>query len=518
MPPIHRNAPCPCGSGKKYKKCCLNKEGTSPSRDSFWKGDRRAYIPLIAIFALSVILRCYGYSQPHGLTFDEGLYAELLAVQLQEDPLNYSTQEAYRAQTAQGVKLPIYLDRPLFKHPPLFIYLIALSYMLFGAGFPSAVAVSVIFGSLMVPLVFFLGKTLYDHRVGLLAAFLLCIDPIHWVCSEKVWMETTLSFFILLAMLFFALGRKRKGYYLLSGAAIGLALLTKYPGVLPLLVVVSYAAIFERSLLKERNFWLLCALAAAVFSPWVFWTWKAAGNFHAEVIAAHNFGDYWGNLTKLVSAHKVHILGAAVLAGLLIFGRRQCGLELTGVSDGLHSSQKSNIPWLLCLLAAVLAFSFLPFLRLMVLEAFAWKNQILVGWSYPFSGASWDFYLTRSVALSPVLLFGYLSVLFILGGNKGDALLLWTTLLIGGAFSLLGNYQSRYFLPAIPFLVLLSARWQVWAFDRLSPRRGENGQPSDVGTHKLLLKFLLAGTILYFVIQTLHTDALIAIGPDYGYF
>jgi uncharacterized protein YecA (UPF0149 family) len=21
-----RNAPCPCGSGKKYKKCCLNKE------------------------------------------------------------------------------------------------------------------------------------------------------------------------------------------------------------------------------------------------------------------------------------------------------------------------------------------------------------------------------------------------------------------------------------------------------------------------------------------------------------
>ena len=23
---IGRNAPCPCGSGKKYKKCCMNKE------------------------------------------------------------------------------------------------------------------------------------------------------------------------------------------------------------------------------------------------------------------------------------------------------------------------------------------------------------------------------------------------------------------------------------------------------------------------------------------------------------
>lgn len=24
-PKIERNAPCPCGSGKKYKKCCINK-------------------------------------------------------------------------------------------------------------------------------------------------------------------------------------------------------------------------------------------------------------------------------------------------------------------------------------------------------------------------------------------------------------------------------------------------------------------------------------------------------------
>ncbi len=28
---VGRNAPCPCGSGKKYKHCCLNKTG-APSR------------------------------------------------------------------------------------------------------------------------------------------------------------------------------------------------------------------------------------------------------------------------------------------------------------------------------------------------------------------------------------------------------------------------------------------------------------------------------------------------------
>ena len=27
---VGRNDPCPCGSGKKYKKCCLNKSRVNP--------------------------------------------------------------------------------------------------------------------------------------------------------------------------------------------------------------------------------------------------------------------------------------------------------------------------------------------------------------------------------------------------------------------------------------------------------------------------------------------------------
>ncbi len=33
MSKIGRNDPCPCGSGKKYKKCCLNKEKTTTSKE-----------------------------------------------------------------------------------------------------------------------------------------------------------------------------------------------------------------------------------------------------------------------------------------------------------------------------------------------------------------------------------------------------------------------------------------------------------------------------------------------------
>jgi len=33
MTKIGRNAPCPCGSGKKYKRCCLPKHNATPSSE-----------------------------------------------------------------------------------------------------------------------------------------------------------------------------------------------------------------------------------------------------------------------------------------------------------------------------------------------------------------------------------------------------------------------------------------------------------------------------------------------------
>jgi hypothetical protein len=35
---IGRNAPCPCGSGKKYKHCCLLKTGATTRKSAAVKG------------------------------------------------------------------------------------------------------------------------------------------------------------------------------------------------------------------------------------------------------------------------------------------------------------------------------------------------------------------------------------------------------------------------------------------------------------------------------------------------
>jgi len=47
---IGRNAPCPCGSGKKYKKCCLTQdEATRAEKRTEALGDKRLYQELRSI-------------------------------------------------------------------------------------------------------------------------------------------------------------------------------------------------------------------------------------------------------------------------------------------------------------------------------------------------------------------------------------------------------------------------------------------------------------------------------------
>jgi hypothetical protein len=96
--------------------------------------------------------------------------------------------------------------------------------------------------------------------------------------------------------------------------------------------------------------------------------------------------------------------------------------------------------------------------------------------------------------------------------------MLWSSLWILGSFILLGNYQSRYILPAVPFLIILSARWQIWVYNKLSPNQTAAGEASNLGAYRMPLKIFFVGVVLYFVLKTLRADWLIAIGPDFGYF
>jgi len=506
MEQVQRNDPCPCGSGKKYKKCCLGKREINPDDKKFWTKNKLVYFSLIVIFALSIFLRYYGFQQPHRLTFDEGIYSGVLARQLQEDPTNYSTQRAYEIIKATGRYTPEYLNRPLFKHPPLYSYLIALFYKFFDVSDLTAVSVSIWLGSLMILTIFFLGRVLYDDRVGLLAAFYLCIDPVHWVCSERIWMEATLSFFILLAILLFVLGQKQKFYLPFSGISVGLAMLTKYPGILSMVIIFSSVILMDRSMFRQKGFWIMCALAFIVFCPWIIWNWNVYGNFTGSMISVHGLSGAVERSVKSLSEYKGLLAIIFLGGGVIVLMRNKIASQPKGVIQGL------------CLLIFAFAFFAIPFLRGMIAEAFVWKDAILTGWSNPFAAQPWYFYITRLSELSPLYLFSFLSLFLMLGGNKGDKFLLLSSFLILGAFIVLGNYQSRYILPAVPFLIILSARFQILVYDKLSQKGGGVEESAGPGIFKISIKFIIIGIGLYFTAKTLRVDWLLAIGPDFGYF
>jgi hypothetical protein len=165
----------------------------------------------------------------------------------------------------------------------------------------------------------------------------------------------------------------------------------------------------------------------------------------------------------------------------------------------------------------LIALLFVPFLGAMAKEALVWKDHVVTGWFNPFSSGPWHFYLTRLPELSPLYLFSYLSAIFIFGKNKGDRLLWLSCLWILGAFILLGNYQSRYILPAVPFLMILSARFQIWVYDRLSMESSAS-ETARFNAFRPVLKIIFTGVVLYFMVKTLRVDGLIAIAPDFGYF
>ena len=116
--------------------------------------------------------------------------------------------------------------------PPLFPYLLAVITFLFGGDMNVLRVVPIIFGSLSVFPMYYLGKTLFDRRVGLLSAILLCFCSFHILYSRTLMLEAPVIFFILTSMYFFwkSYNDNRIIYACLAGIFLGLACDTKYIG------------------------------------------------------------------------------------------------------------------------------------------------------------------------------------------------------------------------------------------------------------------------------------------------
>ncbi|MDW7727851.1 MAG: glycosyltransferase family 39 protein [Candidatus Methanoperedens sp.] len=134
--------------------------------------------------------------------------------------------------------------------------LIALSFKIFGVSEFSARIISVVFGTLTIPLVYLLGVKVANRRVGLLAALLIAFSAWEILWSRQARMYAQFQFFYLLTAYLFYVGLNKKDIRILLVSAVAFygAYLDHILALSFIPVVVLYLIYSKREMLKNRNF------------------------------------------------------------------------------------------------------------------------------------------------------------------------------------------------------------------------------------------------------------------------
>ena len=184
-----------------------------------------------------------------------------------------------------------------FRFRSMLLYPVTLTFLILGVNDFTAV-LYIMFTSLgSIIVIFYLGKLVFDERVGLMAAFLLSFFPLNVLFATRIMPDVPLAFFMSLTVYFFLRGEtsKKKNrilkinenrfYYLLSGLALGLGYLVK-PLAFALLPFLFMYMIYKRKFKPEYIFILLGFLMILI--PEGVYYYNQSGNFLLNFIIARS--------------------------------------------------------------------------------------------------------------------------------------------------------------------------------------------------------------------------------------
>jgi len=279
-----------------------------------------------------------------------------------------------------------------------------ISFLIFGISYSSAYLVVILMGNICIITTYFLGKGLFNRRVGLLAALFLAFSSVFFAFSKTALLDIpattmfTLSIYSLIhlrkTMLLKKPKLKRQSF--LSGLLIGLAFMTKPTGIL----------IFPTILL----FFILS---------------------YAYKIRDRHFSDDFHRLIKILKNNSWVFCG--VIPALLLISF-QMGIFVFSGSIRLWTGQFSST------------------------GTNSDLSKIL----------GWFFYITRIRLSIPVILgiiYGLAYAIF--KRTKKDRLLLSWYFVIYTTFSITSSVAHRYVLLAFPAMFILLSRAIVEVSDRL---------------------------------------------------
>lgn len=211
----------------------------------------------------------------------------------------------------------------------------------------------VVFGVLCVWLTWRLASELFSRRVGIAAAALLAVNPLHITYSQIIRSDIMATAFMLLAML--AALRIARGGGLADWAKaalwLALAIITKWPFAIGGLAVIGAAVLLSREsagawrkLAHRLAIFVLLVIVFAVFlSPYMLLDFETLlRNLRGEARAVHlgatggtAFENLWWYLTVPIVGSFGAAAGLAITGGLLAIARqREAGLVIIPVMIG----------------------------------------------------------------------------------------------------------------------------------------------------------------------------------------
>ena len=185
--------------------------------------EKKWKVILFAIMLLALALQLFGLDQK-SLWYDERathLFSSLNLIEILTSP-----------------------DKP---HPPLYYIIVHFFIQLKNNEFFLRLP-SVLFSVLSLPLIYRLGKDLFDFRVGLMSAFLLAISPMFYWHAQEARMYALLDFFSILSLILFihALRTNESKVWVCFIAANLLNFYTHYFAVLVVLVEAVFLFIYRK--------------------------------------------------------------------------------------------------------------------------------------------------------------------------------------------------------------------------------------------------------------------------------
>jgi outer membrane protein assembly factor BamB len=209
-------------------------------------------------------------------------FSAIFFVNLGGGPLWVTDEQTYSQWAFHMVKTGDYLtpwaygelDMGLAK-PPLFMWLMSLAYQVFGVNNFATRFWSATFGALSLVLIFYLGKTLYNRRVGLLSALVLGTFTTFFSFARHAMTDVPFICFTLASIYFLVLTEKTEGsrrYAALGGVFFALAFMTKQVTALLIpLIVFAYFAAAGRGVrfFFTKRFNLFWRVSILIVAPWV---------------------------------------------------------------------------------------------------------------------------------------------------------------------------------------------------------------------------------------------------------